>query len=390
MVRRVMLLGGAMLVVAFASATNAQASGWSVKATPAITNADDVVLNGVSCANGDACQAVGTYVNSQGTYRPLAESWDGHTWTQQPVPVPGSGDARVPTRAWLFGVSCTAANACTAVGTFLNFPNLNGALLVERWDGAHWTRQTAQNPQEFENFLEFRAVSCTSATNCTAVGDYDAGGNALALAERWDGTTWKMQKTPEVPRDPGGDTQNFLNGVSCANANTCIAVGRGGTPTAGEGTLAMKWNGSSWTIKPTPDQSGVAEPDGVHEFEAVSCAAANACTAVGVPAVAERWNGTSWAQQDTTSDASLLGVSCASGSSCIAVGSDGDHTRPSTLTADALMWNGGSFWGDTSPPSPYGADQLNSVSCNASGSCMAVGESSRGALAERYIPPPAT
>lgn len=385
MLRRVLLVT-AVAVVSCAATASAQASGWSVKATPTIAGADDVVLNGVSCANGDACAAVGSYLNSAGTARPLSEIWDGHTWTQQQVPVPGTQDSRVPTRAQLFGVSCTAANACTAVGTFLNFPNLNGALLVERWNGANWTRQTAQNPKEFDTFLEFKGVSCVSATSCTAVGDYQQTGNALALAERWDGTTWTKQKTPGVPDDPGGSTENFLNGVSCANANYCIAVGHGGTPTIGDGTLAMKWNGSSWTMKPAPNQAGQVGRGGATVLEAVSCAAGNACTAVGV-AGADRWDGSGWTMQNTNSDAILLGVSCPSGSSCTAVGSDGDHNRPSTLAATALTWSGGGLWDNSEAPSPYGADQLNGISCNKSGACMAVGESSRGALAERYVPP---
>jgi hypothetical protein len=385
MVRRVLLVTAVAAVSCVATAS-AQASGWSVKATPTINNADDVVLNGVSCANGDACQAVGTYLNSQGVPRPLAESWDGHTWTEQHVPVPGSQSASLPTRAWLYGVSCSAPNACTAVGTFLNFPNLNGALFVERWDGVSWTRQTAKNPKEFDTFLEFRGVSCISATNCEAVGDYGETGNALALAEHWDGTTWAMQKTPAVPEDPGGGTENFLNGVSCANANYCMAVGHGGTPTIGDGTLAMKWNGSSWTIKPTPNQAGAVGRGGATVLESVSCAAGNACTAVGASG-ADRWDGTTWSTQNTNSGAVLLGVSCPTASSCTAVGSDGDRNHPSSLSAVALTWNGGGLWANSQALSPYGADQLNGVSCNTSGICMAVGESSRGALAERYVPP---
>ena len=41
------------------------------------------------------------------------------------------------------------------------------------------------------------AVSCTSATACTAVGYYaTTSGASAALAERWNGTAWAVQPTP--------------------------------------------------------------------------------------------------------------------------------------------------------------------------------------------------
>jgi hypothetical protein len=386
MFRRVLLLAAAVAALSFAVTASAQASGWSVKATPTIAGADDVVLNGVSCANGGACVAVGSYLNPQGTIRPLSETWDGHSWTQQKVPTPVTQNSNVPTRGQLFGVSCTAANACTAVGTFLNFPNLDGGLLVERWDGSHWTRQTAATPTDQWQSIELNAVSCDSATSCTAVGEYDATGVTRALAEHWNGTTWTIQETPEFKTDPGGSSEIHLQGVSCRNANYCMAVGRGGNRSIGDGTLAMRWNGSNWTIKPTPERAGSDPSAPGAQLEGVSCAAGGDCTAVGIPQLIERWDGSSWTLQNSAIGDDLLGVSCPSASSCAAVGSSGDYTRPSTLRATAEHWTGTS-WEQDVVPSPYGADQLNSTSCNASGVCMAVGESSRGALAERYVPP---
>jgi hypothetical protein len=40
-------------------------------------------------------------------------------------------------------------------------------------------------------------VSCTSATACTAVGYYtNSGGTDVTLAEGWNGTSWAIQVTP--------------------------------------------------------------------------------------------------------------------------------------------------------------------------------------------------
>lgn len=55
---------------------------------------------------------------------------------------------------------------------------------------------------------------------CTAVGFYNDGrGTALTLAERWDGTRWSIQATP----NPATFTQ--LNGVSYSAPSACTAVG---------------------------------------------------------------------------------------------------------------------------------------------------------------------
>ena len=66
-------------------------------------------------------------------------------------------------------------------------------------------------------------VSCTSATVCTAVGNYTTTTtNKVTLAERWNGRTWKVQPTP-IP--PDAYQQSYLEGISCTAATKCTAVG---------------------------------------------------------------------------------------------------------------------------------------------------------------------
>jgi hypothetical protein len=44
---------------------------------------------------------------------------------------------------------------------------------------------------------ELYGASCTSASVCTAVGDYvTSTGASKTLAERWNGTAWTLQSTP--------------------------------------------------------------------------------------------------------------------------------------------------------------------------------------------------
>jgi hypothetical protein len=229
-------------------------------------------LGGVSCTSAAWCIAVGH--EGQQSQDPLVERWNGRRWSIQPTPnVGGKGGS-------LSGVSCTSPSACIVVGSSY----LQPGPLVERWNGRTWSIQ--QTPHlKFGGGLG--SVSCTSPSACTAVG----GSNGEALVERWNGRQWSIQSTPS-PNGVGG-----LASVWCTSPRRCTAVGSYGQPPCsytGCGslpfwTLAERWNGDTWSIQPTPLSIQFATLNGV------SCASARACTAVGAQnyteALAERWNG---------------------------------------------------------------------------------------------------
>src|ERR1039458_7046818 len=83
-----------------------------------------------------------------------------------------------------------------------------------------WALQTVPSPTGPGGAL--MAVSCSSATDCTAVGSYvTVAGKSVALVERWNGTTWSIEATPSH----AGDFAIYLSGVSCTSATACTAVG---------------------------------------------------------------------------------------------------------------------------------------------------------------------
>ena len=63
-------------------------------------------------------------------------------------------------------------------------------------------------------------VSCASSRSCMAVGSYiDLG--MTTLVESWNGTKWSIVPSPSNP----DSHLAFLNGVSCTSSTSCIAVG---------------------------------------------------------------------------------------------------------------------------------------------------------------------
>jgi len=333
----------AALGLCLASASSAFAATWSVEPTPNPAGVSGSALKAVSCPAATACVGVGDVNDVSGPIGPLAERWNGTAWTIQSNPpgqslsgvscisatvctAVGPGAYRWSGTTWatqptptkgndgsiLKDVSCTTATACTAVGYYRNYLNhfVYVFTLAEEWNGLAWSIQPTPNPNTFDSVLD--GVSCVSATACTAVG---SGVNA-PLAERWNGTGWSIQPTPK----PAGTQPVVLFSVSCPTTTACTAVGYY-TSAAGSTPLAEHWNGTAWTIQPTPSLPGA----GV--LEHVACTTTSACTAVGWGgadgSLVEHWNGTAWTIQPTPNlpGGTLSGVSCTTATACTAVGS---------------------------------------------------------------------
>jgi hypothetical protein len=227
--RRVVLAaaGLALLAAVVPARPASAASGWAIQPTPNPAGATVIDVTAASCTSATACTAVGYYGNSSGTTLTLAERWNGTSWTIKPSPNPTAAPASA-----FYAVSCTSATACTAAGSYANSSGIY-ATLAERWNGTSWAIQPTPNPQAGRPSY-FYGMSCASASACTAVGYYSpsSGGNAT-LAERWNGTAWAIQATPNAT-----PVFNFLYAASCTLATACTAVGYSVNSSGAYGTLA--------------------------------------------------------------------------------------------------------------------------------------------------------
>jgi hypothetical protein len=337
-------------------------SRWTVE--KALTVSSDSSFAAVSCTTASACAAVGGQLTSAGGVAPLAGAWNGKTWASEPTPGPVGVLA-----SRLSAVSCPSSTDCVAVGSYRN---VSGVLLTlsEAWNGRSWVIEPTPNPGGGAYNAVLSAVSCTSASECTAVGDYrQSSGAEATLAEAWNGTEWAIEATPNPT------TTSSLSAVSCEAASDCVAVGQ----RTQDRTLAERWNGDIWVILPTPSPPGSAL-----FLDGISCSSASRCVAVGTShevgtasTFAEAWNGTTWTIEPTPNPAGakfagLEGVSCLSASFCIATG---DYTDSQSVRLTlAETWNG-SKWVIRQTPDPTGArvSSLPAVSCTSRSFCTAVG-----------------
>jgi hypothetical protein len=352
-------------------------TGWRVTATPNPARSQGSELLGVSCSGPRACMAGGSFGTSAGQGAPLAERWNGTSWRILTTPVP-AGSAGTG----LSSVSCGSATACLAVGSYLTVRG-RSVLLAERWNGTRWRIQPAPRPPHTSQ-SQFLAVSCTSARDCTAVGaKLNQAKAVLPFAERWTGTRWLLQHT----RVPGRSVGSAYVAVSCVSSSTCTAAGSFETRGAIL-TLAAARRGGPWRTQPTPNPIGTE--GGV--LDGVSCSSANACTAVGGytngggrgVALAERWNGKGWRIQSTPAEgtfATFVSVSCPTSAACMAVGIRFAAGKEVPL---AEVWNG-KRWQGTAPLG-INAGALAAVSCPSATDCTAVGRKAGqdAMLAERW------
>jgi hypothetical protein len=316
-------------------------TSWTVQKTPATPGSG--ALDSVSCSAARACMALGYYQTGREAARFLAEVWDGTSWVIKSVPTPQGGTVGA--------VSCTSARACTVVGSIAKAATSAGqrydegaTTLAEVWDGTTWA---VQSTPSLVGSSYFDAVSCSSPRACTAVGAGNTAGHPEPLIERWDGAAWTVQKSP-------ANTLGPLSAVSCGSTAACVAIGTyrflTGAGTGQETLLAEVWDGVSWSVTTTPRLAGLAS------LVAVSCSSARACTAVGdrylgsaAEVTEERWDGSSWALEKTPADpvGSLSDVSCGSARACTSVGSQEIGTTNVVL---AEAWDGSS-WAVQLPPS---------------------------------------
>jgi hypothetical protein len=354
----VLLVLTAMLTTGAAQAGRPGDAGprtWKIESTPNPVAADISVLASVSCPYPGVCIAVGSSAQTLSTPTvPLAERWNGKHWRIQRMPAPtGSSDT-------LYGVSCSSARACMAVGTAFYKVGRRTTTLAEEWNGTSW--RVLATPA-ISGPAALYSVSCTSPMSCMAVGHTSDGRHAVV--ERWDGTTWRIQAIPQAARS----TQ--FAGVSCPTARACTAVGYQNNGHARPSSLS--WNGTAWRVQAVPLPHGA--PVGM--FEAVSCTSPRACTATGTdfdprsPTLAERWNGRIWRVERTPnppdyrgsfSSVDLDGVACTSATACTA---SGEYSLGAAAAYFLESWNGTRWRLDAAPhPAGFAHGALLGISCS--------------------------
>jgi hypothetical protein len=363
--RRRVRLGIALAGALLLLASPAFAATWTTTTTPNATPFDNV-LWGVDALSPSSAWAVGSAdTGTVPTRRPIALRWDGVRWSSVASPLPPGGGE-------LRDADAVSATTAFAVG-FSNSSN-GFNTLVERWNGTAWSILPSPNVAgAAQNTL--LGVRAFSATDAWAVGSHNVPGTLRfsTLVERWNGTTWSIVPSPDP--DPFESQLVDVDGVSSSDL---WAVGsRRNSPDGVSQPIVLHFDGSSWSI--------VSVPGGVDAtLQSVVARASNDVWAVGsefsqslfwhVPFVLH-WNGTVWSKVAIPSPGPqggrLYGVVALSATNVYVVG---QTSASGAIPSLVMHWNG-SQWNVESIRSRSSVAPLWDVSSASPGTVFAVGSS---------------
>jgi hypothetical protein len=302
-------------------------STWSIVPSPNVESNYNFLL-GVGAVSSNNVWAVGSYILSSGTRQTLIEHWNGSYWSVVSSPNVGTGDNQ------LSSVTAVSPTNVWAVGEG------SSQTLIEHWNGTAWSVVPSPNVGKG---VALYGVAAVSPTNVWAVGE----GSSQTLIEHWNGSSWTI-----VP-SPNGSVSgsSYLSGVTTVSSNNVWAVGYYSNTNSNVNafqTLTEHWNGSTWSIVPSPN-AGV----GNYLFS-VGAVSANDIWAVGTyyptiiggnqQTLIEHWNGSTWSivPSPNVGGVTLFGVGAVSSNNVWAVGYYLDTNGSQPLIEH---WNG-SAWSE--------------------------------------------
>ncbi len=367
-VRRSVMTALLLGMLVFIPARPAEAAAtWTLDTTTTNSSAtQNNYLYSTSCVSSTFCMAVG-YFNNGTSDQTYSEDWNGSTWTQVLPQNPGTGNNE------LESVSCASASFCMAVGQYIA-ANSYDSTLVETWNGTSWTTDSSapEGTASQNNYLA--GVSCSSSTQCVAVGNYYGSTTNQSLILSWNGS-W----TVTTAGISTSSTQyNELASVSCPSATSCFAAGYYSNGTVDQ-TVIDALSGGTWSIAAGVPNTSTSQNN---KLLSISCAQTTSCMAAGYyvnsvdePLALVLSSGT-WTLQDpatSANNAAFYSVSCMSPNLCVAGGFQ--YVTASSTNQNLIEeFGGGSWTPDTAANSSTAQNNiLYGMSCASTGYCRAVG-----------------
>jgi hypothetical protein len=267
-------------------------TAWSQVATPA-TPQGTATLASVSASGPADAWAVGSTSTNRSSFQPLGLHWNGTAWSVSPgVASALSGQLGV-------GVTDISPTDAYAIGGHLGSAHTG---LVAHWDGTSWSRVTVPLPQNDNLASDLDAISADGPNDVWIVGTFmDPISPTFFPHETYslhfNGSTWSIVPMPLV----GSSNVNAFFHFDSIKANSPTdvwAVGAQGVVDGNSSTLIEHFNGTSWSIVPSPSPGNNGNLTGV-----TTTNAANNVWAVGgdtipgtttVQTLTENWNGTAW------------------------------------------------------------------------------------------------
>jgi hypothetical protein len=312
----------------------------------------------------------------------------GGTWGTA-IEVPGTAALNQGGYAQVASVSCRSAGNCSAGGTYRDASGHQQAFVVGETDGTWGTAIEAPGSAALNSAGDagITSVSCGSAGNCGAGGDYEGSDGFQVFVVSETGGTWGT--TEQVPGIAALDQAGpaYLYSVSCGpKPGYCTAGGNYYVAaTKNVKAYVVSENAGTWgTAQKAPLPSALSTGDS--SIASVSCPTAGNCIAGGyahTQAYVVGQTGGKWGTAIEVPGITALGagsqiisVSCATVGNCTAGGfydTSGSGYQPFVVSETGGTWGTAQEVPGIAALNTGGQARITSVSCGAAGDCSAGG-----------------
>jgi hypothetical protein len=200
------------------------------------------------------------------------------------IEVPGTAALNTGGNAQTYSVSCATAGNCTAGGQYLDGSSHYQAFVVSETNGSWGNAIEVPGSATLNSGggANTSSVSCATAGNCTAGGTYtDGSGNTQAFVVSETNGSWgnAIEVPGSATLNSGGRASTFS--VSCATAGNCTAGGYYTDGSAHQQSFVVDETNGSWGNAIEVPGSATLNTGTYAGVNSVSCATAGNCTAGG-------------------------------------------------------------------------------------------------------------
>ncbi len=364
----------------------------------------DVTIYDVSCGAAGNCAAVGSFLDRARNMMPFTANEVGGRWGRA-VELTLPKNALVNGQSGeLRGVDCSSADNCSAVGEYFDnyraYPRSQGFVASEV--RGHWSKAsevTIAPKTNFNPFVSFAQLACSSAGNCVGVGsfidDHDVTEGLVVNQVRG---VWRKGEEISLPEDASAFSDASLSEVSCLAGSTCSALGTFLTQSGALEVMASSGAHGTWSRAEEltmPVGANLNPHAFLFGFNGIACASPGNCSAGGQYEdsagtyqgfLANEENGV-WSQSVAMSlpsggvsagqNGGVVALSCPSVGQCQASGSYLDAAgtyQAVTLSEINGVWQRGDKVTLPSGASTVGVDGgIYAIVCPNASSCVGVG-----------------
>jgi hypothetical protein len=251
--------------------------GHAREVATALNTGGNAEISSVSCPAAGNCGAGGSYANRSRHLQAFVISEVNDTWGRAQE---AAGTLNTGGNAQIYTLSCGSAGNCAAGGYYRDNSGHYQAFIVTQKDGTWGTAREAAPALNTGGNAAIESVSCPSAGNCAAAGQYlDRGRHTQAFVINEVHGTWGQAAKVAAPTTDGSAS---IQSVSCATADNCSAGGsyRRIGSTHIEAFVVDERRGRWGTAEEVPGTAALNQ-GGNATTESVSCASAANCSAGG-------------------------------------------------------------------------------------------------------------